>query len=131
MGSRYLCSRTEFFRLLDIDLGTTPLFIGAPLPFLEWLSRIIPGNAVIVGTTSSIPKGASFNRIIIWKDRHNEDLTKDIRALQDHMDEDATIWLISPLGNGQVHEGGNFRSIGEPFPLSTDHQIRRISITKI
>ncbi len=131
MGTRYLCSRTELFRLLDIDIGTKPLFIGSPPSFLEWLSRIIPGNAVTLGTISSIPSTSTFDRVIIWKDQHFEDLVKDIGTLQGHLDEEATIWLISPLGSGQVDEGKIFRSIGEPFPLSTDHQIRRISVVKI
>jgi hypothetical protein len=129
MGARYLCSRTELFRFIDLDIGNRPLFIGAPPQFLDWLEKLLPGDEVAVQDPSQIPLGIRFRRVLIWSDSLLETGQEMVDSIISHSEEDATYWLIFPMGEDPVAEDGWFQLAGNPFPISTVLQIQRISVS--
>ena len=129
MGARYLCSRTELFRFIDLDVGNRPLFIGAPEGFLKWLEKMLPGDELSVNEPSEIPVGTRFSRILIWLESSGKDLPDLIVEIRSHCEEDATYWLVFPMGKDPIPEDIRLELAGDPFPISTLLQIQRISIS--
>lgn len=129
MGARYLCSRTELFRFIDLDIGNRPLFIGAPPQFLDWLEKMLPGDEVVVQDPSEIPGEIRFTRVLVWSDSFQKNGPDLVESIISHSEEDATCWLVFPMEKDPVSEKGLFDLVGDPFPISTEVQIQRISVS--
>jgi hypothetical protein len=128
MGARYLCSRTELFRRIDLDIGNRPLFIGAPNSFLEWLEKMLPGNSVSVDNVCSIPESSSFDRIVIWSKIIEELGSSGMDTLNAHSRDNATIWIVYPMGE-ELPGKGIFTDTGNgSLPISTEWQISRVDL---
>jgi hypothetical protein len=128
MGARYLCSRTEFLRMIDLDIGRRPIFIGVPGPFLDWLNKLLPLNSVRTMSIREIQGDSLFDRIILWTDNLPEIDSEDVDIISGCMKDGASIWTIHPVFEERNNGSKWMKTIGESLPVSTDHSLQRVEL---
>jgi hypothetical protein len=96
MGYRFLCSRSELFRSLDLDTGIRPLFISPQEGFMEWIDKVIPVSSLSVSDPGEIPESEIFDLVLIWPRNGRFPEREEMIQVLKHVSNGERIWAVLP-----------------------------------
>lgn len=86
----YLCSRSEFFRAMNLDTGIRPLFVRPPEDFIRHFDKVLPFSTEWTDDPARIREGESFDLIILWPE--GELQPQEIRAFMKKLNDNGRLW---------------------------------------
>ncbi len=102
----YLCTRSEFFRMLDLDTGIKPLFIRPPEGFIDHFDKVLPFSTEWTDDISRIRDDETFNMMVMWPESGKELEYGDIEPFIKRIEEGGSLWIalsgITPAQDGST-----------------------------